>query len=523
MLNYIPESIIAAAIASPVIRYDFLGDGFPIPKKRISGRMSAEADRKSTGKRKCATDLHSLSEAFRKLSQPWTEKNDRERYPDAEGICRRLKNGFCDSCPLVCICWDKSEKGHSNTFNAVKTRISQIYSRKNSDFHDISDTDQSSTDEKSGKPENGFRCLRSDALNREIIRLCESYGAKRETLSSPLGFFGDCLYISEALSDLSESEKDNGFDPEATAKLKKAVSSVGITADGVAVFGERIKTAVIYGVNADRGSVFEATVERIARAVSEKTGCVFKAVSEGNGCNAPRLEEERKGKITLTFSSVPAFTVSYACSQRKASGETVNGDSADGFETDNGYFYSVLCDGMGSGDAAAKCSENAVNTLKTLLCCRLSPTLSAKLTGDAVKDGCEECFTTLDLLAIDVTSGDASVLKSGATPSYLLRGNEVRIFNAPSLPLGLANGTVPEKIDLRLKDGDIFVTVSDGVAEEESDEQWLSQWLSDHSDTLGEPLSDIAEQIMSAAEKRKSPGNRRDDMTVSVARFTRRQ
>jgi serine phosphatase RsbU (regulator of sigma subunit) len=106
--------------------------------------------------------------------------------------------------------------------------------------------------------------------------------------------------------------------------------------------------------------------------------------------------------------------------------------------------------------------------------------------------------------------------------SYLLRNGETRQFSIPSLPLGIAYGTEPETVSFRLRAGDLFIAVSDGVAEEEADGIWLSEWLSDRADTLGGSARDIAERIMGAVESRTSEKVRRDDMTVAVVRISER-
>lgn len=510
VLGYVPESIIAAAVTSPVLRYDFIGEDFPIPRRRVRGVGNAETVGVAEDRR--ITDIAEISEAFKSISGSVVDL--RRGVPDAEEVCKRLREGFCDSCPLVCICWDERSGSRKKSFNAVKTRISRFCSPKN----DGSAREEAgASDDLSNGLSDGFVCLRYKELNGEIGRLCGAPEMNRSgEAASFRGFFGECLRVSEILSDISENGSDRVLDPEATAKLKKAVSMLGMTAEGAAFYGGRIRTAVISGVNADWGSCRGERMERIADAVSESCGGRFEPCSDG--C----IVKDHRGKCELRFSSVPPLSTDYAFVQRKATGETENGDTAEALERDDGYFYSVLCDGMGSGEVAARCSENAVKTLKTLLRCGISPRLAVKLTGESVKDGYDECFTTLDLFSVDLTSGEATVLKSGAAVSYLLRNGETRQFSIPSLPLGIAYGTEPETVSFRLRAGDLFIAVSDGVAEEEADEIWLSEWLSDRADTLGGSARDIAERIMGAVESRTSEKVRRDDMTVAVVRISER-
>ncbi len=514
---YVPSVIIAAAIASPVVRYGFIGDSFPIPRKRIGREGSPEAEGDVAESSISITALSQLSEAFYKLSSEGYERDDRKRIPDTEQVCRSLKSGFCDSCPLVCVCWDNRGNRRRAAFDAVKKRILQIYRDKRPIDDVVTEEDDAH-----------FRCLRSRELTREVIRLCESPDIKsKETSRLQSGFFAECRYLSEILGELSDSGTDFEYDAALTKKMKKAIISAGVNAEDAAMFGSRIKTAVIYGVNTDHSTAFSEKTERIAAAISERCGESFVAVTDESGiCSAirgkSRKNSSENGKNRLVFTSVPKLTATCACVQSKATGEDENGDSVMTLETDNGYFYSAICDGMGSGTRAARCSEDAVNTLKTLLRCRLSPALSAKLTGDAVKDGYDECFTTLDLFTADLTSGEASVIKCGAADSYLLRNGEVRRLSLPSLPLGLAYGTDVEKIGLWLKDGDVLVTVSDGVVEEEADENRLADLLPAIANTPDCAPEEIAERILTAANDSSDRRARRDDMTVAVIKIAER-
>lgn len=516
--QYVPEFIIATAVTSPVIRYGFLPDGFPIYGKRVMRRVGRIAyDGDVRGGTLCADMLHRLSEGFSFLSTaPATVGKSGEaegRMPNVDHVCERLKQGFCDTCPLVCICWDN---GSRMAKAAVKMAITEIYSP------------ESVPQERYKSKGGGFKCIHPTEVRQELIRICESPEARAAALPPPpMGFFEDCLCLSEVLGDVARvSETENETDNAATAKARRAVSALGIGAEELAVFGARRKTVVIYG--ADMRAVNDNR-EKLTAALSKACGCVFappylvSGECGGTTPDAQGSEEKektfRRGEQRVIFKSVAPFKAELACAQRRGSAEERNGDSVMGFTTEEEWFYCILCDGMGSGTEAADCSENAVNTLKKLLECRLSPSLASKLTGNAVKQGYDECFTTLDLLSVDLTSGRAELYKSGAACSFLLRNGEARRLSAPSLPLGISYETVPESIALSLAEGDVLVMISDGLAEEESDEQRLCERLTYFSQR--EP-SLIAERIISHALTEGGGGKvarNRDDMTVAVVKI----
>ena len=325
---YVPSGIIAAAIASPVVRYGFIGDGFPIPRKRIGRSGSPEAEADMAESSMSITALSQLSEEFDRLSREGFERDDRERLPDTEQVCMRLKSGFCDSCPLVCVCWDNRGNRNRAAFDAVKSRILQTYRSKRPIEEAVTEEDLH------------FKCLRSRELTREIIRICESPDIKlMKATRLQTGFFADCRYLSEILGELSDCGTDLEYDAAMTEKLKRAVITAGVNAEGAAVFGSRIKTAVIYGVNTDWGTAFSEKIERISAAISERCGESFVAVTDESGISSvvrgksPKNSSEN-GKQRLVFTSVPKLTVTYACRQSKATGEDENGDSVMTLETE---------------------------------------------------------------------------------------------------------------------------------------------------------------------------------------------
>ena len=109
--------------------------------------------------------------------------------------------------------------------------------------------------------------------------------------------------------------------------------------------------------------------------------------------------------------------------------------------------------------------------------------------------------------------GEASFIKSGAVYSYVKRGSSLFRIRSESAPLGLMRGVDVEKIRVEIKDGDVIVMISDGVADTPESSLWLPEILSRDFDGT---LKDYADHILASAKKNYQV---RDDMTVSVARI----
>lgn len=136
-------------------------------------------------------------------------------------------------------------------------------------------------------------------------------------------------------------------------------------------------------------------------------------------------------------------------------------------------YFVLLCDGMGTGAGASRLSAETVRTLERLLRVGFAPEGALKvLNGMELLRG-TGCFTTVDLLHIDLSDGTASLYKWGAAPSYLRADERVEKLGMVTPPPGVGVGgeALPERYDLSLKWGEILVIVSDGAGREDLEER----------------------------------------------------
>lgn len=201
-------------------------------------------------------------------------------------------------------------------------------------------------------------------------------------------------------------------------------------------------------------------------------------------------------------------------SLRAKDGETVCGDQLAVFTVGN-MLYMLLSDGMGSGEAAHAESAMTVRLLRKFLKAGIEARAALKTLNTALTLRCDEGggFTTIDLLALDRSTGEATVYKYGAAPSYVKRGETVARIAAGSLPAGLQGSTAePEHSRLQLQEGALLVMVSDGVVGG-GDENWLSESLRQWGEM---DVQDLSQQIL--AESRRH-GGLQDDCAALVMRL----
>ena len=196
---------------------------------------------------------------------------------------------------------------------------------------------------------------------------------------------------------------------------------------------------------------------------------------------------------------------------RPREGGSVCGDQLAVFEVGS-TVYLLLSDGMGSGENAHREAAMTVRLLQQFLKAGIDPapalkTLNAAL---ALRGESGGGFTTIDLLALNRSSGSGELYKYGAAPSYLKRSGSVSRFTASSLPAGLqTDSQTPAYTRLSLPGSSFFVMISDGIADE-NDDEWLQNLLAGWS---GNDPSALTSLILSESRTRRGL---QDDCAVLV-------
>ena len=202
---------------------------------------------------------------------------------------------------------------------------------------------------------------------------------------------------------------------------------------------------------------------------------------------------------------------------QKKTGETVSGDAGTYFKRSDGQLYVLLCDGMGSGPEANRESSLAVRLLEQFLQAGMDTRHALTTLSSALALRGEETggFTTVDLLQVDLFTGDGQLFKLGAAPTYVKKGASVQRLTAASLPAGLAGGEsgALDQFSLRLAPGDCVLMVSDGVCGT-GDDSWLRDKLAAFD---GESPKDLARELIL-----QSPREVTDDRTALVIRLEKR-
>ncbi len=190
-----------------------------------------------------------------------------------------------------------------------------------------------------------------------------------------------------------------------------------------------------------------------------------------------------------------------------ASREESNGDRCLWFAGVECRYYIVLCDGMGTGEEAARAGRRTGAMLRKLLAAGYPAESALRTVNSLCALQGNAGIVTIDLAELRLDTGKATLYKWGAAPSYLIsRGEPIKIGTATPPPgLSVTDGReTVEKLSLRR--GETLVLLSDGAGGEEA---LRASW-----ERAGEPAGELAARIL---ESSRSDGC--DDATVAVVRL----
>lgn len=443
----------------------------------LQGRQLARQKLEDTA-RAFRTLCDSLRSAFR------PPENDN----DVATVFDRTASRVCRSCSLRGRCW---KQDYNTTFNALNDATPAMVERGRAQAGDF--------------PRHfSDRCIHFPAflaaVNEELTALFyrRQYNARiRESRAAVCRQYAQ---LSEVLgAAAAELSRELVPDPAGDRRLRARIAELGL----------EVRTAVFRD---SRG---------LLRVEAEGAGCAELSrpsrLSDLSALlGAPlRVDREEEGFLSLIHQE-PLMALAGVAAQKKT-GETVSGDAGTYFKRSDGQLYVLLCDGMGSGPEANRESSLAVRLLEQFLQAGMDTRHALTTLSSALALRGEETggFTTVDLLQVDLFTGDGQLFKLGAAPTYVKKGASVQRLTAASLPAGLAGGEsgALDQFSLRLAPGDCVLMVSDGVCGT-GDDSWLRDKLAAFD---GESPKDLARELIL-----QSPREVTDDRTALVIRLEKR-
>ncbi len=418
----------------------------------------------------------SLSSTLRSLSK----HAERSILLDTNGICEYAFDKVCHDCPARAECREKN----ASTAADAQAKLASAVSRDGR----ISD--------KSLPPYLAQNCRRRASLVSEINRRCARMTEECFARSGTELLSADYASMAKILdSHLKRAKERDRHESELSAALLSLCKRKLYGISSVAVYGTRRRRIYASGIDLSSHTVSAAELQREFEAVC---GCALSSPVYS-------LDE---AELSFEMHSTPRFSPECAIAALPKECEEKSGDSARSFSNSEGYFYSILCDGMGSGETAAYTSGICAEYLSCMLSCSNPKEITLEMLNCVLREQRGESSSTVDMFEFDTFTGEGCFLKSGAAPSYVCRGKNVYRISAKTIPIGITEKICAEKIKFKLRRGDIVVMLSDGIVESEEDSRHTVETLCSRS--TNDPF-DIAAAVLCNARAKHSL---RDDMTV---------
>ncbi len=519
----LPELLLASVVMYPICRFELL----PVPSFLSRGAGTYADALGSTRSSELRSGLGRASVAFNDISKMLCDLSEQAKAPSRDffkGTCLEICESYCYSCPKRSICWERDvittkdnlAKLSEGAFSQDKVSCDIVNEKF---LHRCPNIEKIIDDINATKRELSTSLKRSDKLevssqDYEIVaRLIDDLSAKIEKGTLP----------NEALS----------------ARARSVCERVGLRCESVSVIGEDRVKVIASGVDIE-GS--RCSLDEIREELEDALGVSL----------AEPTISESEGTGTLTLCSARSVELSYFKSTHTQGEQGENGDTLCAFFSPEDKFYMLLCDGMGTGRDAFLTSSMCAEFLQKILSACQNKELCLTMLNNMIRAKSLECSSSVDLLEIDLLNGEACLTKSGAGPSFIKRGASVFRLHSKTAPIGIMRTLDAERLDFSLREGDIVIMISDGIASDERDSKYLVDFLSkveildnedapyspeadteviypagarsplvgtrEKSDTpRAIPISALADEIIALSRSRASASG--DDMTVGVAQI----
>ncbi len=487
-----PDLLCATLIFTPLANMELL----PLPTLYRGGTSAGIAQAKETvasqSLRGTNLKLKNISDAMTTLAGIFHKLSNAEKKPELKRTAQRCRDCFfehCNKCASYDICWDDKYPESEATLRDIAIEVYEGALATKASLAATPFEDCPCIDDILKDINNAYAKELSEALE----------GNKAEI------FAVDYNAMSALLNEaINENAREYEIDEALTSRLKNAARYLNFTSHTLCVYGKRRKKIIASGVDLAR---VKLGVEEIRRSFERVIGAPL---------TGPAFSVEG-GNVTMSLAASPLYKCEFFSRSAKKPGEDINGDSVTHFKNNEEYFYTVLSDGMGSGRDAALASRLTAVYLEKMLACGNNKSQTLSMLNSFISQKSKECFATVDLLEVDLLTGKASFIKSGAAASYILRGSSLFKIASQTMPIGIVRELNAEEVTFELLDNDIIVMVSDGVSACFEDGVWLTELLTEGWRRKDTP-DDICLRILDAAAEHNG---RRDDMSVAMIKVSK--
>lgn len=436
--------------------------------------------------------LENAAHAFGSLEECFSgasEKRLKSYNKDVATLFDEVADRVCEGCPNAAKCW---QNDFTRTYRSIMLLLDTV---ERSGILTI-DSVPSVFREK---------CIRTELFVVEFNHVYELY--KKNLIRTGEAVTGRNLAARQykEMSLLLESMSKDitagfTFREELEESVVTELEKAGITAFEVSVIEGGHGRMEVY-LGADKG-IETGRIEAVLENVLE----------------TPMGYDEEYANGLMRFVSKAKFTAEIAVRQIARDYSSACGDSIDTFVTDDYKQYIIISDGMGSGKRAMMESHITLTLLREFLKSGFGVKTAIDMINSALCLKLDyECFSTVDLLCIDLMTGVSEFFKIGGAESIILHGPNVETVFSVSLPIGMLSEIKVQGQAKRLTDGDVILMMTDGVSEAGYGTV-RTDWLKKEIKMPFETMDALAQSVVETAVK-KSHNSIVDDMTVAAVRL----
>lgn len=463
----------------------------------LTARLRTAGGAGETGLRRyTARRTRELASAFRELYETVRRSaEDESSNMDVAAVYDRAAETVCAACPKKGECW---HTGYMDTLTILNDATSALTGRGRLLPGDLPERFRE-------------RCPSAEsfmeAVNAELRAMTYRRRLRARLEENRTAAYGQYKYLAGVLDAVAEDLRcAMGPDERAERRLLRYLNSLEMDAEA-AVFR-------------DQSGRLRVVLESAQLDILDRTPGSMDRLSQLLGVRLCRPVSANTEPGRLVLLEAEPLAVSVGVAAMKKEGESVSGDRGTYFKTDQGVLCVLLSDGMGSGESAARESVSAVRILEKFLRAGVEPATAMKLLNSVMllKNGENWGYATVDLMCVDLFTGQTGFYKYGAAPSYIRTGHAVRRVKGISLAAGIlaGEGETPDVVRMDLKSGSLALVASDGVISGTND-NWLREMLGSYE---GTDMRELSRQVLRQAVKR---GGCTDDMTVLAVRVEDRK
>lgn len=411
---------------------------------------------------------------------------------DISWVYGKATDETCSHCGLRVYCWEKQRHTSLSDFDRLTAKLKKEGRIEDKDFSMVF----------------AKKCCKPREMAMSINKHYEAYTAflcaERRVGEVRAVVAGQFSGLGEILGEMAEEfEQFEKFDMMSAERVSSALKMAGFVPLDVCCRLDRLgrMTVEIETTDTDRNLI------KKSQLLKEISKACLRKMDTPSITMAPN-------RCRIQMCELPLYDTEIGSAQHVSGNGQLCGDSYNYFADGMGKIVAIISDGMGTGGRAAVDGSMAESIMTKLIKAGLGYDCALRVVNSAlmVKSG-DESLATIDIVAVDLFTGMAEVIKAGAPLTFIKKGDKVYRSDSASLPAGILPEIKFSHASYQLNNGDIVVMISDGATA--TGDSWIEDtilnWKTDS-------MTDLSKEIVAESKERRSDGYD-DDITVVAIRL----